>query len=120
MSIKFFLEVTMKKSALALALMMQLHPPLLAADATEGSPSAPEMKASGENRETVCKNGDMVRRVKVGANEGAACQVSYMKETEEPGGTEKVLWNAKQEASYCQDKADGFIEKLKGMGWTCS
>ena len=112
----------MKKVAVLLAWSMQINAPLLAAD--EPTPTGngePAMVAKGttESRETVCKNGAMVRRVKLGFVEGNTCQVSYMKETEEPGGSEKVLWNAKQEPNYCQDKAQGFIDKLKGMGWTC-
>ncbi len=86
-----------------------------AAEATSASASAP---AAGSS-ETVCKNGPMVRRVKVGIEGQSSCKVSYLKETEEPGGAEKVLWNAQQEAGFCQAKAQGFVEKLKGMGWAC-
>lgn len=106
---------------LPLALMIEA-PRLAAADETNAAPP-PSQEASGGSeamgKETVCKNGAMIRRVKVGMNDGVACQVSYLKETEEPSAGEKILWNAKQEANYCQDKADGFIEKLKGMGWSC-
>ena len=113
----------MKKTALLLAWSMHFNAPLLAADEPMPTPSNGEpamvAKGSAEARETICKNGAMVRRVKLDFVEGSSCQVSYLKETEEPGGAEKVLWNAKQEPNYCQDKAQGFIDKLKGMGWTC-
>lgn len=92
--------------------------PLLADE--KSMPEASSTSAAAAGSETVCKNGSMVRRVKVGSDEGqGSCKVSYVKETEEPSAGEKVLWNAQQQSNYCQEKAQGFVEKLKGLGWAC-
>lgn len=49
-------------------------------------------------------------------NEGqlVPCQVTYDK-----GAGAKVLWSAQYQAGYCEEKAEAFVEKQKGWGWTC-
>ena len=45
-----------------------------------------------------------------------------LKETTEKlteGAEDRVLWSAQNDASYCEEKAKGFIEKLESLGWTC-
>jgi hypothetical protein len=63
-----------------------------------------------------------VRKVKVGykdETQGSDCAVSYLKGSEEPGTAEKVLWSAQKQPDFCKEKADAFVQKLKGMGWAC-
>ena len=68
-----------------------------------------------------CRNGDLVRHVELvyeDQDSKLPCSVQYTKDSEEPGQT-KTLWSAQNEANYCEEKLDAFIEKLQGMGWTC-
>ncbi len=83
---------------------------------TQDSPHPGETTGA---KETVCKQDTRVRKVLLTTGEdGLACKVSYLKESEAPG-EEKVLWSAKQKADYCQGQAVAFVEKLKAMGWAC-
>lgn len=103
-----------------MALSLGASSPLVASEGSAQGSSMASEAVAGSGSETVCKNGTMIRRVKVGVGgEQRGCKVSYLKETEEPQAGEKILWNAQQESSYCQEKAQGFVEKLKGMGWSC-
>jgi hypothetical protein len=126
----------MKRSAATLALCFGLCSPALFASeghapaaATTSVPVVAEAAASAEAssvagfeaKETVCRNGKNIRKVKLGFADiktGSDCKVSYLKETEQPGD-EKVLWNARNDAKFCQEHAQGFVEKLKGQGWSC-
>ncbi len=45
------------------------------------------------------------------------CQVVYKKLTE--GAEDQVLWNAQNDAAYCEEKAAAFVAKLESWGWTC-
>ena len=66
----------------------------------------------------VCKQGAQERHISITyANDGSAvpCQVNYTKED----GMSQGLWDAKIEEGYCERKADGFAEKLRGSGWDC-
>src|SRR6478735_188489 len=93
-----------------------------AAPAATAAADAESPAAGFEGKETVCKNGNNVRKVKLGFADiktGNDCKVSYLKETEEPNVAEKVLWNARNDAKFCQEHAQGFVEKLKGQGWSC-
>jgi len=69
----------------------------------------------------VCTYGEMTRRVVIMTEPGVAvpCEVHYYKDTEAPGETE-VLWSAENDAGYCQRKAEEFVQKLDGWGWSCS
>ena len=79
---------------------------------------AGEAFADGTN--ATCKNGSVVRRVELAPGETpGGCSVAYFKETENPGVTQ-VLWSAKNGTDFCKEKAAGFVQKLTGMGWSCS
>lgn len=71
--------------------------------------------------ETRCVHGDMQRRVAIVYETGVAvpCEVHYFKDTEAPE-EHQVLWNAQNESGYCESKAQAFVEKLEGWGWTCA
>jgi len=66
-----------------------------------------------------CRSGNDVREVHVERLSPAPvpCQVVYKKLTE--GVEDQVLWNAQNDGSYCDAKANEFIEKLGSWGWTC-
>ena len=68
-----------------------------------------------------CNAGDVLRRVEVVYESAAVvpCEVHYVKETEAPGSRE-VLWNAANEAGYCEARAQELIARLQSLGWTCS
>jgi len=72
---------------------------------------------------TVCKMGETVRKVAVvhmDNDSSKACDVQYTKETEMPGEPAKSLWHYANEVDQCAVKAQGLIEKLSGMGWSCA
>ena len=46
------------------------------------------------------------------------CEVIYAKPDE--GEIRTSLWNAQVEPGYCEVRAQGFVEKLEGLGWSCS
>ena len=66
-----------------------------------------------------CRHGNDVREVHVEQTTSSPvpCQVVYRKLTE--GVEDQVLWNAQNDASYCEEKAAAFVEKLESFGWTC-
>ena len=66
-----------------------------------------------------CSHDNDVREVHI-MRSGVAvpCEVVYKKLTE--GVEDQVLWNANNDASYCEEKARGFIEKLESWGWVCA
>ena len=68
----------------------------------------------------VCEYSDFVREIKVERPSGAPapCSVVYNKDSEGQGSS--VLWSAENDGPYCDAKADGLAEKLKGYGWTCA
>lgn len=68
-----------------------------------------------------CQSGDIVRRIVIEVGDpstGLPCEVVYWKDTEAPG-VRRVLWNARTDAAYCQQKASSLAEKLNGSGWQC-
>jgi hypothetical protein len=67
-----------------------------------------------------CSLDEVTRRVEIFYETGVTvpCEVHYYKDTEMPG-ERQVLWRAANEEGYCEAKAAEFIEKLRGMGWTC-
>ena len=72
---------------------------------------------------TVCKMGDAVRKVAVVHMDNDAskpCDVQYTKETEQPGEPAKTLWHYNVEVDQCAVKAQGLVDKLAGMGWSCA
>jgi hypothetical protein len=79
------------------------------------------LTALAQSSETYqCTMGNLQRRVEVVHMTAAPapCEVLYFKDTEAPG-ERQVLWSAGNEAGYCESQAEGFIERLTGLGWTC-
>ncbi len=68
-----------------------------------------------------CTNGDLVRRVQIVHETGAAvpCEVHYFKDTEAPGQRE-VLWRADNEAGYCEARTGELVANLESWGWRCA
>jgi hypothetical protein len=68
-----------------------------------------------------CTYGDLTRRVEIIYETGVTvpCEVHYDKDTEAPG-EQQVLWRALNEEGYCESKTVGFVDKLRGLGWSCS
>lgn len=68
----------------------------------------------------MCAHGDKVRMVEVVQDPNATpvCEVWYEKPSE--GVPRQRLWSADNELGYCAPKADSFLAKLDGWGWTCS
>lgn len=64
----------------------------------------------------LCTRGGMERTIEVvylGAGT-VPCEVRYTKD-----GTTEVLWSARFEAGYCDEKAADFVEKQQQWGWDC-
>lgn len=71
---------------------------------------------------TVCKMGEMVRKVEVvhfDKDTTKPCDVQYTKETEMPDSPAATLWHFDVQVDQCQVKAQELISKLQGWGWTC-
>lgn len=66
-----------------------------------------------------CRHDNDVREVHiVPTGDGPVpCEVIYKKLTE--GAEDQVLWNAQNDANYCEEKAAAFVGKLESWGWTC-
>lgn len=67
-----------------------------------------------------CTFGELTRRVEIVYETGVQvpCEVRYHKDSEEPGEP-KVLWQAMNEAGYCEERTREFVARLEGMGWNC-
>jgi len=67
-----------------------------------------------------CSLDEVNRRIEIYYETGdtVPCEVHYFKDTEMPGDRQ-VLWRAQNEEGYCEARAAEFVEKLRGMGWTC-
>ncbi|MDP4536041.1 hypothetical protein Q3O60_07575 [Alkalimonas collagenimarina] len=72
---------------------------------------------AGQTHTTHCQLGDTVRVIQVVYPEGGElpCEVRYQRE-----GEQSVLWQARNEAGYCEQKAADFVEKQRGWGWQCT
>ena len=68
-----------------------------------------------------CTMEDVQRRVEILTEPGVTvpCEVHYYKDTEAPG-ERQVLWSAGTQEGYCESKAEEFVAKLEGWGWSCS
>jgi len=74
------------------------------------------------NSQYLCELQGLTRRVEVDYESSDAslpCSVNYYKDTEAPGEV-NTLWSATNIEGYCEDKAAGFIDKLKSWGWSCT
>ena len=67
----------------------------------------------------ICEHNNLIREVTVEreTSDPAPCSVVYNKDSEGLGS--KVVWTAATDGAYCEAKADGLAEKLKGFGWAC-
>ena len=67
-----------------------------------------------------CEHNGMVREVQVEylGDGKVPCNVIYDKPTE--GVETKVLWFADKQEGYCEEKAQGFVNKLESWGRTCT
>jgi hypothetical protein len=67
-----------------------------------------------------CTSGDAVRRIEVEHADGTPvpCSVNYIKDTEAAGASEEI-YNAQNEAGYCEARAEEFAARLEGFGWQC-
>lgn len=69
----------------------------------------------------VCRQDDLVREVTVDyrmAPSPLPCSVYYTKRTE--SAMPRPIWQATNEAGYCERKAEELVEKLESWGWQCS
>jgi hypothetical protein len=67
-----------------------------------------------------CTMPNLTRRVVIERSgpESVPCEVAYYRVDEAPG-ERQVLWNAVNEAGYCEAKAQSFVAQLEGWGWQC-
>ena len=68
---------------------------------------------------TECTNGGMSRTVEVVYSDPGhpvPCEVLYNKPNE---GTQESLWQANNQAGYCEERAREFIVRLGELGWAC-
>jgi len=67
-----------------------------------------------------CSHGNDVREVHIERStaEAVPCDVVYKKLTE--GVSDQILWNAENDDSYCEEKAQEFVAKLESWGWVCA
>ncbi len=91
--------------------------------ASTTAPAATTVAAKeGGFSDTVCTSGGNTRKVELisaSAETKVLCEVHYKKETEQPGH-DQVLWSANNDLGFCHAKASAFVDKLTGMGWTCT
>lgn len=70
----------------------------------------------------LCELQGVTRRVEIdyeSADAAVPCSVNYFKDSEAPGEV-NTLWNASNIEGYCEEKAAGFVDKLKSWGWSCT
>ena len=82
--------------------------------------AAPVLVLAQDSGKYQCSHGDLVRRVEIYTEPGVTvpCEVHYYKDTEAPGESQ-VLWSAQSQEGYCKAKAEEFVAKLQGWGWSC-
>jgi hypothetical protein len=82
--------------------------------------AAPAVVLAQDSGNYQCSHGDLVRRVEIYTEPGVTvpCEVHYYKDTEAPGESQ-VLWSAQSQEGYCEAKAEEFVAKLTGWGWSC-
>ncbi|OUU04281.1 MAG: hypothetical protein CBB92_00390 [Flammeovirgaceae bacterium TMED32] len=86
------------------------------------SPSAPAQEAVADSRYVAlfCSAGTIDRTISVeydNTDRPLPCRVRYHKPTE---GKTEYPWRAANSVGYCEQKADGLVEQLRGYGWRCS
>ncbi len=66
-----------------------------------------------------CTSGSSKRVIRIQYEQQYAfvpCQVVYEKE---PEGTTETLWQAQNQAGYCEEKAEYLARRLTRFGWIC-
>ena len=66
----------------------------------------------------VCTHGAKERVISVVYDDPSSkvpCEVQYQKD-----GELKTLWRAVAQAGYCEEKAQGLVQKQIGWGWQCA
>ena len=69
----------------------------------------------------VCAHGEKMRRVEIkyrAENIAVPCSVNYTRDIEEPDQV-TILWTAKSQAGFCEEKATAFVAKQQACGWRC-
>ncbi|MBT8125968.1 MAG: hypothetical protein HKP12_14795 [Gammaproteobacteria bacterium] len=69
----------------------------------------------------VCENADLKRYVDIhypNSPSSIPCSVIYRKPTEDVD--DRILWQAQNDESYCENKAKAFVDQLESWGWRCS
>jgi hypothetical protein len=81
----------------------------------------PALVAAQSSRTYECTNAGNVRRVEIAYATAAdvPCEVRYHKVSEAPSAPQ-VLWQAATQSGYCEARAQEFVAKLQGWGWTCA
>lgn len=72
---------------------------------------------AAENQQFTCTNGAEKRVITVVyevPNQNVPCRVDY----EKPQSLE-TLWTAKSAIGFCEEKANAFLEKQRGWGFSC-
>lgn len=67
-----------------------------------------------------CRQGELTRSIEIvyaHPGEAVPCEVMYSKPAE---GTIEMLWQAMNEAGYCEARVAEFTSKLENLGWQCS
>jgi hypothetical protein len=67
-----------------------------------------------------CHQGELTRSIEIvyaDPGEAVPCEVIYSKPAQ---GTIEMLWQAMNEAGYCEARVAEFISKLENLGWQCS
>ncbi len=93
-----------------------------AGDAPKADAAAAPAASGAGFATTECVQGKNTRTVELtstNAQTKLPCEVHYKKTTEQ-AGHDQVLWQSANNLSYCEGKAQGFVDKLKGWGWTCT
>lgn len=79
-----------------------------------GAFTSPDSVGRETDLSYACERDGVTRYVEVVTEPGFACRVKYTKPS-----TSTFPWNARNDASYCQPKAVGLVEKLDAAGWQC-
>ena len=68
----------------------------------------------------ICEQDTLVREITVLSETGASapCEVVYNKAAEGLGS--EILWTARTDGAYCDEKANGLAKKLQSFGWSCT
>lgn len=97
--------------------MRRTHMRVLPAAAVAGALAC--ANASAQDIPSTCQYGDLTRSIEVvyaDPGQPLPCEVIYDKPDE--GGLES-LYQAQNEAGYCEARAKELVSRLEGFGWQC-